>query len=192
MAALAAALAASPGASGQDTAARSSASDGPVRATVREIQASTQQIVLPVGKSALIDLSQPIKRASIASTDIAEVSVLSPHQVMVTGKTLGVTQLIVWADSEQQFFDVLVEMDVRRLEELLREAVPRAQVRVQALQSEVLLMGTVPDPACAARVAELAAAYAGGGGENKSGSKIINHIRVAGESPHERFLLASS
>ncbi len=53
-----------------------------------------------IGQSKILDFSLPVKRISIANPEIADATVTSPSQLVVNGKTLGVTSLIVWSENE--------------------------------------------------------------------------------------------
>ena len=52
------------------------------------------------GKSTILKTSLPIKRVSIANPEIADVRVLSPHEIYLTGKTAGTTNLTLGQDSK--------------------------------------------------------------------------------------------
>jgi pilus assembly protein CpaC len=48
-----------------------------------------------------VEFRKPIIRISIANPDIADVLVTSPNQVLVNGKSLGSTTIVVWDEYEQ-------------------------------------------------------------------------------------------
>ena len=50
-----------------------------------------QRLELSVGKSKVIDMPTAIKRASLASPEIADTVILSPTQIYLTGKAVGTT-----------------------------------------------------------------------------------------------------
>ncbi|MBN1894448.1 pilus assembly protein N-terminal domain-containing protein [bacterium] len=56
-------------------------------------------ITVFLGQSEIADFDQPITRVAIADPDIADATVISPHQIMVDGKKTGVTSLVVWPES---------------------------------------------------------------------------------------------
>jgi pilus assembly protein CpaC len=71
-------------------------SAGSLRA-VQEIQ----KLMVGVGQTALLDFTAPIKRISIANPDIADATITSPRQLIVNGKVIGNTTMIVWDEREQ-------------------------------------------------------------------------------------------
>lgn len=143
-----------------------------VQITVSAVGADGQLIQVAVNKSVLIDFSVPMREVQMANSDIAEVRAVSPRQIIVKGKTFGVTQLVVWLDENtQRVFDVSVDVDVERLEASIRAVEPRAKVSALAIQDKILLTGTVPSADAAKRVMEIAEIFSGG---------VINQLRVAG------------
>ncbi|HEX5235140.1 MAG TPA: pilus assembly protein N-terminal domain-containing protein [Silvibacterium sp.] len=72
-------------------------------------QETSRELSVAVGKTALIDFSHPVTRVALGVGDIAEVSAVSPTEVLVNGKAPGTTSLIVWErGGERQFFNVSV------------------------------------------------------------------------------------
>ena len=67
----------------------------------KAIASEAQRLELGVGKSKVIDLTAPIKRASLANPEVADTVVLSPKQIYVTGKGYGSTNLTLWGKDDQ-------------------------------------------------------------------------------------------
>src|SRR5262249_60258098 len=85
-----------------------------------------QQLSLVVGKSTVVEMPVPIKRASLADPQIADAIVLSPKQIYVTGKGYGTTNLTLWGKDDQvlAIFDLDVGVDLVRLKQHLAELLP--------------------------------------------------------------------
>ena len=49
-----------------------------------------------LGKSAILDVDSPFDRVSIPNPEIADVIIISPRQILINGKSLGETSLIIW------------------------------------------------------------------------------------------------
>ena len=80
---------------------------GGVEITIRDVTAEGQLIRVPVNKSVLVDFSVPVREVRLAKPEFAEVTAISPKQILVTGKSFGTTQMIVWIDGDdQRVFDV--------------------------------------------------------------------------------------
>ncbi len=150
-----------------------SAQDANFIATVRTVGGDAEMIKVPVGRSVMIDLNEPIVRASITADDLCGVVVLSPTQLMLNGKGVGVTQLILWNEQEQQkLFDIQVTIELPELKNLIRQVAPRSDVEVLLVRDTVVLVGSVSDSVTAERLVELAEVFA---------QRVINHIQVRGE-----------
>lgn len=134
-----------------------------------------QRLELSVGKSKVIDMPTAIKRASLASPEIADTVVLSPTQIYLTGKTVGTTTLTLWQENDKvsMMFDVVVSPDLTRLKENLHRILPEEQgVAITANHDHVTLSGTVSSAANLMRVVGVAEAYAP--------KKVINVLQVGG------------
>jgi pilus assembly protein CpaC len=169
-AALGAALVLSLPAYSQDQPGAASAQ--PIRISVTDVEAEGELIRVPMNKSVLVDFSVPVREVRLAKPEFAEVSAITPTQVLLSGKAFGTTQMIVWVDGgDQQIFDVAVDLDLERLMISIRSAVPRAQVRAEALLGAVVLTGHVPNAESAERIMSVAEVFS---------SRVINQMQVAG------------
>ncbi|RMF84695.1 MAG: type II and III secretion system protein family protein [Planctomycetota bacterium] len=146
--------------------------DGELGITVRDVETHGRLIRVPVNKSVLVDFSQPVREVRVAKPEFADVSAISPQQILITGRSFGTTQLIAWTSDEQQaVFDIAVDIELDRLLASIRTAEPRARVRANALLDAVVLTGDVPDADAAQRILEIAHVFS---------PQVINHMRVAG------------
>lgn len=136
-------------------------------------ESANERIAMPVGRGTLVDVSEPLKRASVANPEIAEVSILSPKQLLVTGKAPGVTELVLWDGNDKQTaFTVAVELDVSEIRSAIAEAVPGANIVVRPVRDAVLLSGSVPDVDALTRALDIARVLT---------PNILNQLTVAGE-----------
>lgn len=62
---------------------------------------AADRVTVFVGQSTVLNFPEPVKRVSIANTDIADASVTSTSQLLINGKEAGVTSLVVWNEQEQ-------------------------------------------------------------------------------------------
>jgi pilus assembly protein CpaC len=71
--------------------------------------AKNPQIDVIVGQSITHKLDAKVKTVSIANSDIADVVVAGPQEVLVNGKKIGLTTLVIWDDANvSQTFNVTV------------------------------------------------------------------------------------
>lgn len=134
-----------------------------------------QKLELTAGKSKVLDLPLAIKRASLANPEVADTVVLSPTQIYVTGKTIGVTNMTLWNESGKMMglYDVTVTPDVTRLKENLHKTLPEEQgILVTSDHDHITLSGTASSANSLNRALSMAEAYAP--------KKIVNAMQVGG------------
>ena len=89
----------------------------------------------------------PIARFSVGEPDVAEVTIVSPTEVIINGKGLGTTTLFVWDNQGQvRVYSVEVTADAPGLERFLRALMPDEEIQVTASRNAVTLSGNVKDP----------------------------------------------
>ena len=115
------------------------------------------------GKSIILRSPESIERVSSGQPIIANVKLLSPYEVLVTGNYTGITNLIIWKNKKVSvFYDVEVVYDISRLRQKLHEVLPdETDLRVHATQDSITLSGTVSSTANLSRAVALAESYAG-------------------------------
>ncbi len=137
---------------------------------------STNELNVEVGKAVLVDCAQPIKQVAVGTGDVAEATAISPTEIMITGKGLGMTSLIIWdIHGGRQFFNVTVRpnvgligdnLDAIRRE--LRTELPGEAIKVSYSNNSVFLRGTVNDLTSSARAVQIAS----------TGGKVVNLLDV--------------
>lgn len=164
----------------QDVPAESADPSAPY---VRESDTHLAQLKLLINKSSVLETRTPYKRVSVGQPDIADVNVLGPGRLLVTGKRAGQTQVIVWDDRERaQVMDVSVQVDVKALGDQLDRMFPRVKPEVTANNGEIVLRGNVPSIEVAEQIAEVAKSY-GGGVHNflsiSGGQQVVLQVKFA-------------
>ena len=147
------------------------ASEGTVR--LANTSRDAQQVALVVGKSTIIEVPVPIKRASLADPQIADAIVLSPKQIYVTGKGYGTTNLTLWGKDDQvlAIFDLDVGVDLVRLKQHLAELLPdETNIHLRGTHDHVSISGTVSSEGRLHQVLLVAEAYAP--------KKVLNFLKV--------------
>jgi pilus assembly protein CpaC len=171
---------------------RAETSPSPAQPTGASIQDSANDLSVAVGKTVLVDIAWPIARVAVGLGDIAEVHATSPTEIMVEGKTLGETSLIIWdTHGGRQFFSVTVRasasalndnMDAIRRE--LRTELPGEPLKVSWENGSIFLRGTVNDLGSSTRAEKIAAT----GLSSKEG-KVVNLLEVKVPPSEPQILL---
>ena len=115
------------------------------------IQDSANDLYVAVGKTVLVDTAKPIKRIAIGSADIAETHAINRTEIMVSGKVVGETSLIIWDTlGNRQFFNVKVsassassESSLEAVRRQLRTELPGQNLKVSFDNNMIFLRGTV-------------------------------------------------
>ena len=136
-----------------------------------------QVLTVPVNKSRILDLREPIARVSVANPAIADILVINPKQVYVNGKELGSTNMILWGDQDQVIRQIGLEVthDLEVLKEKLYRVLPGERIKVESAHGSLVLSGTVSSPARMASAVDLASTFTTG-----DKAKVINLIQVGG------------
>lgn len=113
-----------------------------------------------VGKSILINTTEPIKRVSVTDAAIADPQVVSPRQILVHGRAAGEVSLLIWDEFERsRSFDLRVDVDVSAAAEEEKRVFPDEQITVTPSRSAIVLSGHVSTEDVAKRAGMIADAY---------------------------------
>jgi pilus assembly protein CpaC len=82
-----------------------------------------------VGKGTIVSLKKVSGRVSLTDPAVADMIVVSPTEILLNGKKIGTTTLLVWdKDGKRTFFDVFVVGDLGDLVEQIKVLAPDAEV----------------------------------------------------------------
>jgi pilus assembly protein CpaC len=127
------------------------------------------------GKSMILKSALPIKRVSIADPEIADFLLLSPHEIYLTGKAAGTTNLTLWQNKKvTEIYDLEVAYDLSRLKQQVHEVLPEEKdLQIIGTNDSITLAGRIINTANLSKVTALAKSYAPEG-------KINNLVQVGG------------
>jgi len=126
---------------------------------------AAQQQVAPtisvtVNKSMVFRLAQKAKRVSVSQPQVADVIVVGPTQLLINGKALGTTSLIIFDEAgEVSNYDLLVGPDIAALRSQLRTMFPEERVEVSTSGPSLVLRGEVSNEVVYDRLLEVVATY---------------------------------
>ena len=145
------------------------------------------ELALVAGRSVLRDCAQPVERVAVGSSAIAEAVAISTTEVMVNGKAVGETTVILWErGGSREFFNVTVRLgnteNSDRMESVrreLRSQLPGSPLKVSFENGNVFLRGTVDTLTDSSRAVQIASA----------GGKVVNLLDVKVPGPAPQILL---
>ena len=107
-------------------------------------QQVSQTISVTVNKSIGFRLADRAKSVSVSKPEVADVTVAAPSQLLIHGKAVGATSLIVFnAKGEIENYDVVVTPDVAALRAQLRLVFPGETIEVSTSGTAIVLKGEV-------------------------------------------------
>ena len=139
------------------------------------------RLEMTIGKAQVVDLKDAFTRVSVTNPNIADVFVITPRQILVNGKAVGSTSLVVFYPDRTLFFDVLVNTDVELLRERLKQVAPRDDIQVIPAQDALILSGNVSSSTVADAAVELATLFAPKG-------KVVNLVGLTDVKPQQVML----
>ncbi len=116
---------------------------------------AARDLFVRIGKSLVLDSPIAIERVSVANGEIAEAIAVSPNEIVINGRGVGETSLIVWQRSGQRMlFDLKVNRDLAHEEAVrrtLQDELSGDEVDFELESGTVFLRGRVSNLTAAGR-----------------------------------------
>ncbi len=133
---------------------------------------------LAKGTAQLVTHPASMRRVSVASADVAEAVVVSPNELLIHGREIGTTSLVIWdAEGGRTLYPVEVTLDAAALETHFRALFPDEQIEVTASGNTYILSGNVTNSTTAERAVEIA---------ESTEAMVVNNMSVP--RPHQILL----
>ena len=131
----------------------------------------------------MLDNAMNIQRISLANGDLAEAVAVNPREVLINGKAVGETSLIIWQQGGPRLlFDLTVRPSTTKLEDVraqLARELPGQDVSVYLEGESAFVHGTAKDLVSAERAAAISATL----------GKVVNLLRVDTPAEEPQILL---
>ena len=129
-------------------------------AGISSAQTVAPAVSVTVNKSTVFRLADRAKRVSISQPEIAEVVVVAPTQLLINGKAVGSTSLIVFSEKgEVTNYDLIVLPDVAALRNQIRLFFPSEKLEISTSGPAIVLRGEVSNEVVYDKVLEVALTY---------------------------------
>jgi pilus assembly protein CpaC len=125
-----------------------------ITAALAQAPATTQatasrDLTVTVGKSVLVDSPTVIERIAVANGALAEAVAINPREILINGKTVGETSMVVWQQGGNRlFFDLTVQRNETHIDAVRRQLATEMggdNVTLDLEDGTVFLRGTVPN-----------------------------------------------
>ncbi len=115
---------------------------GPPKEAAGGEKAQIKLVTVYVDHSEVLTAPWPVTRVSVTNPEIADVQVLTPVKILLQGKAIGGTDVIMWGKQEQMLkIRVEVVIDLQQIQSELREMLPRCTLKVKQVQDVVVITG---------------------------------------------------
>jgi pilus assembly protein CpaC len=178
---LAAAVLASP--SGAGTASGADAPDTRViNVSAHGSGPAHEHLTLALDKAAIVQLDTDARDVLVSNPAIVDAVVRTSRRVYLLGIKTGQTNAFFFDSAGHQILslDIQVERDVAGLTSLMHSNFPGSDIKVTALNNNVVLTGTVASAEQAARAQDLAARFATDPGKTADPNSVVNMLKVKG------------
>jgi pilus assembly protein CpaC len=123
-------------------------------------QQATPTITVTINKSMVFRLAEKAKRVSVSQPAVADVLVVAPSQLLINGKAIGTTTLIIFDEKgDVSNYDLVVAPDIAALRSQLRSVFPNEKVEISTSGPSLVLRGEVSNEVVYDRVLELVISY---------------------------------
>ena len=126
---------------------------------------ATKNVSLGLDKSLVVELPRDVRDVLVANPEIADAIVRTARKIFLIGNQVGQTNVFMFdkAGNTVLSLNLSVERDILPLADLIEKYVPGSNVKVEIVNDNIVLTGSVPNPIAARRVSDLAQAFVTGG-----------------------------
>ncbi len=159
-------------------AAHSADGDTPrvISVSVRDGTPLHQHVTLGLNKALIVQIDTDARDVLVADPDIVDAVVRTPRRVFLLAQKTGQTNAFFFDAAGRQIFalDIRVEKDVTDLATLIAKNMPGSNIRVSAMNDNVVLSGKVDSALQSTRAQDIAARFAG------DPAKVVNMLQITG------------
>lgn len=125
----------------------------------------SKTIKVGLNKSMVIDLPEDAHDILVANPEVADAITRTSRRIYVFAKQVGETNIFIFDRNGKQLLslDLAIERDVDGLEKYIEKYVRGADVKVEIVNDNIILTGTVPTPQASAKAVQLAQIFIKGG-----------------------------
>ncbi|MET0362095.1 MAG: type II and III secretion system protein family protein [Sphingobium sp.] len=132
-------------------------------------------LLMSVGQSRVVNLTTPMSDVIIANPEVMDVTVRSSRQLYLIAKGPGQTDFTITNTAGKPIYRATVRVgnNLTSIDQMLKLAMPDADIAVSTLNNTILLTGTVAAPEDSAEAERLVAAFVG------DKTNVISRLRTA-------------
>lgn len=151
-------------------------------AQVVDLSDSTARVTVPLNRSITVDTNVEISSADVIARQFADVQLISPKRMLITGQRYGSTGVILGNKDGRQFvFNVDVELDLEYLNDTLAKIDPLGSIEATSVRGHIVLTGNASNAERSLHMAEMATLFLPASPDGSPLTTVRNHVEVAGE-----------
>jgi pilus assembly protein CpaC len=141
----------------------------------------TNQVLLNLGEGQMINLPRAVSSVWTSNAKVADVYVNSPHQINLFGKEMGEATVIATAADGSVVYGakVRVNQNISSINDIVHQAIPDSDIRVQTIGQVAVINGTVASPEDAAQAEMLVRAALNPGVDVSKADAPLNIVPVS-------------
>lgn len=142
----------------------------------------TRSIVIPYSKSTTIDVPHGLADVIVSNPAIVDAVVHTSKRVLLVGKRPGQTNAFFYGRNGEELLnlDLRVERDMVGLESLISEHAPGNDVKIKAINNNIILSGQVADAGTSQTVVNLAKLWLGEDTNGGDAGNVVNLMTSKG------------
>jgi pilus assembly protein CpaC len=164
--------------SGAQTYAGGPSNAAIVRVDLSPAGGAVQNLSVPAGKSAIIELPVDARDIIVTNPTVADALLRTPRRIFILGLKAGQTDAVFFDGTGRKILslNVRVDQDTSSIAQTINRIIPAAKVRVDAINSSIILSGEVANLGDADKAMQIARAAV-----EKPDSQVLNMMSIAGK-----------
>ena len=144
-------------------------------------QADSGVILMSVGASRIINLPGQMSDVVVANPNVADVHVRSQNQIYILAKSMGETSISATTAGGRVLWSGMVRVgnNLTSIDQMLKLAMPDADITVSKMNGLILLTGTVKAPEDAAEAERLVQAFSAPAAGAPPSVTVVSRLRTA-------------
>ena len=137
----------------------------------------SQQLALPLGRSAVVDLPIDARDVLVSNPAVAQAVLRTPRRIFVLGLKSGVTDAMFFDATGRRILalNIRVDQNTSALAQTINRILPGAQVHVDGINNSIILSGVVMNAADADKALQIARATV------DKPESVLNMLSIAGQ-----------
>jgi pilus assembly protein CpaC len=142
----------------------------------------SRRLLLPLHKAAIIELPEDSRDVLVSSPDIVDAVVRTPRRIYVVGLKVGQSNAFFFNAGGRQLLnlEIFVERDLGALRDVIDRSIPGADVKVEMVNDNVILTGSVRSAVDSDAAKEIAVRYVTEANAPLRKDAIVNRIAIRG------------